>query len=385
MVDIYFNIFSCMKHLLPLIIFCGLLLNINAQTLTLSYQDTTREFIVHLPTGYTAGSHLPLVFNHHGYTSNATQQMIYSGMNATADANNFIVVYPNGLNAAWNSGFAPPYNGTFPDDVGFISKVIDTMNALYGIDLTRVYSCGMSNGGFQSYRLACDLENRIAAVASVTGSMTATMTSNCTLSRRVPILEIHGTADPTVPYNGTTGIMATEDVVDFWVDKNTCTGTPETTAVANTNTSDGCTIEKIKYNICNSGVQVWLYKVTGGAHTWPGSSLTIGTTNQDINASQEIWDFFNQYTLNGPVSGIKDEAENIGLSIYPNPANGTLKVSADTYISSISIFNLLGEKMMETEQATNNVQLNISSLSKGVYMLNITTNGNTYTKRFTKQ
>lgn len=365
---------------------CCAVLSTHAQLMTMSYQDTTREFIVHLPTGYTAGSSLPLVFNHHGYTSNANQQMIYSGMNATADANNFIVVYPNGLNAQWNSGFVPPYNGTFPDDVGFISKIIDTMYQLYNINPARVYSCGMSNGGFQSYRLACDLENRIAAIASVTGSMTATMTSNCNLSRRVPVLEIHGTMDATVPYSGGNGIMATEDVVNFWVGKNSCSTTVrDTTNVPNTNMTDGSTVQKIKFHQCATGEQVWLYKVIGGAHTWPGSSITIGTTNKDINASQEIWDFFKQYTINGPATSINETPADVELSLYPNPAGNTINVSANEYINSITVFNLLGEKVMQRNVNTTTAQLNIGDLYSGIYILSVKAGTQTYTKRFTKE
>lgn len=374
-----------MKKLLPLLTLCISLLFTQAQTYTINYQDTTRNFIVYVPSSYTAGDHLPMVFNLHGYTSNAIQQQLYSGMNATAEANNFIVVYPNGLGNAWNSGFTLPYNGTFPDDVGFLSKIIDTMYTLYGIDLTRVYSCGMSNGGFQSYRLACDLENRIAAVASVTGSMTTIMTSNCSLSRRVPVLQIHGTMDPTVPYGGAAGVLGQEALIDFWEDKNSCLSTNDTTNVPNTNTADNSTVQKIKYRTCNSSTQVWFYKVINGAHTWPGAGINIGTTNQDINASQEIWDFFNQYTLNGPV-GIKEQASaKVDLSVFPNPAASTLNVEASEYMRSITVYNLLGEKVMSKTLNGTSAQLNIAELHSGIYMLSIQAGGNTYTKRFTKE
>lgn len=372
-----------MKHILTLLLFCSVLLSARAQQMTINFEDTTRDFIVHLPPSYTTGSSLPLVFNLHGYTSNAGEQMIYSGMNTTADANNFIVVYPNGLNEMWNSGFVPPYNGTFPNDVGFISKLIDTLHTLYNIDLNRVYSCGMSNGGFQSYRLACDLESRIAAIASVTGSMTSTMTSNCTLSRKVPVLEIHGTADGTVPYNGTVGIMPTEDVIDFWLGKNVCSTAPELGTFPNSNTTDASTVSKALYRTCTEGVQVWLYTVNGGGHTWPGSAIPFGVTNQDINASQEIWDFFNQFTLAGPV-GIQQTAAKIDLNVFPNPANNVLNIQADEYISQVTVYNLLGEKVLSRSANAAGTQLNIANLHSGIYMLSIQAGGVTYTRRFTK-
>lgn len=374
-----------MKKLLPLLLLCCALLGANAQTYQINYEDTTRNFIVHVPPSYTAGQHLPMVFNLHGYTSNAIQQQVYSGMDATADANNFIVVYPNGLGNAWNSGFSLPYNGTFPDDVGFLSKIIDTMTILYDIDLTRVYSCGMSNGGFQSYRLACDLENRIAAIASVTGSMTTIMTSNCSLSRRVPVLQIHGTMDPTVPYAGAAGVLGQEALINFWVDKNSCSAVNDTTDVPNTNTTDNSTAQKIKYRTCNSGTQVWFFKMINGAHTWPGSGITIGTTNKDINASQEIWDFFNQYTINGPVTAVEEVKAKVEMNIFPNPANNVLNVEASEYIKQVTVYNLLGEKVMSRNLSSSNAQLNIAELHSGIYMLSIQAGGNTYTKRFTKE
>ena len=169
-------------------------------TLNMNYQNTARSFLVHLPPGFTNAQHLPVVFSLHGLGSDGPQQEFYSRMSETSDANNFVVCYPNGIGNSWNSGFQFPYNSS-PDDVGFVSKIIDTLSALYNIDLSRVYACGMSNGGFQSYRLACDLENRIAAIASVTGCISELTALNCVLSRKIPVLHIHGTAENNTCYD----------------------------------------------------------------------------------------------------------------------------------------------------------------------------------------
>ena len=142
---------------------------------------------------------------------------------------------------------------------------------------------------------------------------------------------------------------------------------------------------KIKYKTCSNGTQVWLYKVIGGGHTWPGATINIGVTNKDINASQEIWDFFKLYTLNGSATGIAEAAKAIELNVYPNPASSTVNVEADEYMNNISVYNLLGEKVMERNLNSTAAQLNIEDLHSGIYLLSIKADGNTYTKRFTKE
>ncbi len=234
----------------------------------MSFDNITRSFLVHTPPGFTTAQQLPVVFNLHGYGSDAAQEEFYSRMSETSDANNFIVVYPNGLNNSWNSGFTLPYNSS-PDDVGFISKIIDTLVTLYNIDLNRVYACGMSNGGYQSYRMGCDLENRIAAIASVTGvisSLTAFYCNN--QSRKVPVLHIHGTMDPLVLYNGSAGSESVEATVSFWVNGNLCSAASDTFHYPDIDVTDSSTVERIHYTNCGDGSEVMFYKITDGGHTW---------------------------------------------------------------------------------------------------------------------
>lgn len=367
-----------------LMLFGEILLAGTDYTLTMSYQNTNRDFIVYLPNGYAQGAHLPVVFNLHGYTSNASQQIFYSKMYLTADSNNFIMVAPNGLNNSWNAGFAPPYN-SFPDDVGFISKIIDTLYQLYTIDLTRVYACGMSNGGFLSYRLACDLENRIAAVASVTGSISTLTATNCMLARKVPVLQIHGTADPLVDYHGATGYYGIEQLIDFWRAKNQCTQTNDTVFVADINTTDSSTVQQIRYRSCDNGTEVWLYKVIGGGHSWPQAPIEYiyGPTNKDMDASQEIWDFFKKFTLNGPAR-IAQNTPPVSMTIFPNPAANFLAIECSAEIKRIEIWNTIGEKLQELNNRTT-WQIPLAEIPAGIYLLKAEGNNFTATKRFIKE
>lgn len=135
-----------------------------------------------------------------------------------ADTAGFIVAHPLGAPVAgpglrgWNFG-----DPTLPDDVLFTSAMIDTLAANYNINLDRVYACGMSFGGFFSVYLAGQLSHRIAAIASVAGTILNNVPdSMITPSRPIALLEIHGTNDYNVPYNGNQLVKPVQYVLDFF-------------------------------------------------------------------------------------------------------------------------------------------------------------------------
>lgn len=293
-----------MKKFLTLLLVFLLAATAQSQTTvhSITHDGLSRSYRVHLPVNYTLSAPTPLVLNMHGYTSNAAQQEIYSMMNAVADTSHFIVVYPEGVSNAWNSWY---YTGPDAiDDVGFLNALVDTLAADYPVDLNRVYCTGMSNGGFMSYVMACESSDRIAAIASVTGTMVVTAPPQCETARPVPVMQIHGTADPTVPYDGTAEFMPIEDVIALWVQKNGCTDMPDFQSLPDIDTTDGCTASTLHYISCDGGSEVLFYKIEGGAHTWPDALIDIGVTNHDFNASAEIWKFFERFTLQGPVSAV---------------------------------------------------------------------------------
>lgn len=171
------------------------------------------------PAAYTGTTPVPLVLNLHGYTSSNFEQLFYGDFRAIADTANFLIVLPNGTLDAQGKRFWNTFgtNSTV-DDVAFISHLLDTLQATYNIDKQRIYSTGMSNGGFLSYSLACELNQRITAIASVTGSMIESKVIACKPTRPVPVMEIHGTADATVPYNGSpvSGFVGIPTLVAVW-------------------------------------------------------------------------------------------------------------------------------------------------------------------------
>ncbi len=300
---------------------------ISAQTVVgiIEHDGITRDYILHLPTGYDASQSYPFVYNLHGFTSNAEQQQFYSGMDITSDANGFIVCYPNGVDNSWNVGWT---FGSNADDVDFLLTLVDALAEDYNINYNRLYSCGMSNGGFMSYKLACEVSDKFAAIASVTGSIVPSELEACDPIRKIPVMQIHGTADPTVAYNGSSIGAPIEDVVNFWAENNVCNLMPETIQIEDINSSDQCTAERIQYTDCDKDTEVVFYKIEGGEHTWPGAAITIGVTNQDFNASQEIWNFFDLFDLNGAIiSSNEDVVQPSKIQLFPNPMSSYFTMS----------------------------------------------------------
>jgi len=292
-----------MKKIVFLIAFIGLSFAVTSQqtiTATITHDALQREYILYVPANYTGSAAVPLVFNFHGYGSNATEQMWYGDFRSIADTANFIIVHPNGmLDGNGTTHFNVGWGGSTIDDVGFTGALLDSISADYNINADRIYSTGMSNGGFMSYHLACQLSDKIAAIASVTGSMSPVTYNACNPQHPTAILEIHGTSDGTVPYTGASFSKPVSDVLDYWVNFNNSNTTPTVINVPDINTSDGSTVEHLLYYGGDNDVTVEHFKITGGGHTWSGSAFGGAGTNYDIDASVEVWKFFMRYDING--------------------------------------------------------------------------------------
>jgi polyhydroxybutyrate depolymerase len=233
--------------------------------------------------------------------------MNYSDFNAISDTAGCIVVYPDGVGNAWNTNSGMS-GGSTADDIGFIAALTDTLFAQYGIDTNRVFSCGFSAGGYMSHRLACESPRCYAAIASVAGTMSTGAYAACLPSRPVPVMQIHGTADFVVSYNGGFGGVSVADVISKWVSANACPSQPQVTNMPDLVLTDLSTVERSVYAPCAGASEVILYKVNGGGHQWPGTSAIaggIGTINQDIKASAEIWNFFRTRSCIGTTTSLQ--------------------------------------------------------------------------------
>ena len=339
---------------------------------SITHDGIQRDYIVYIPELYDGSTAVPLILNFHGFGSNANEQMFYGDFRDIADTEGFLLVHPEGTtfigNQFWNVGF-PGISSTI-DDVGFTEALIDELATLYTINLDRVYATGMSNGGFMSFLLACQLSEKIAAVASVTGSMTQDTFDDCNAQLPTPVLQIHGTEDDVVLYNGNTLSIPIADVISYWVDYNNCETTPSTTTLPDLDVSDGSTVEHSVYENSDNGITTEHMKVIGGGHTWPGSVLNTAGTNQDIDASMEIWLFFSRYDINGPLS--TDDFENKHVSIYPNPTNSNINLSLN-YSKDVNyeLFSPLGQQLMTGTITSSNEQIDLSNLPSNIYFLKV--------------
>ncbi|MBA4240658.1 MAG: hypothetical protein C0448_08025 [Sphingobacteriaceae bacterium] len=378
-----------MKKTLLVFIIISSLFSIKAQTTVVDsvfVGGQYRSYRLYVPAIYTGATARPLILNLHGYTSNAQQQQLYSNFMPIADTANFLMVFPNGTYSSgqrfWNAGIS----SALVNDIAFLNALIDSLDLTYNINLNRVYSTGMSNGGYMSHTLACELSNRITAIASVTGSIFNTQYgTNCHPTRPVPVMQIHGTNDPTVPYAGSSSSMPVDTIVKYWVTKNNCNTTPTFSNVPNTSTTDGCTAEHYKYLNGTSGSSVELYKIIGGTHTWPGFPFGGSGTNMDMNASKEIWRFFSKYSLSTLTAVNESEQLKNTLKVYPNPATSVLNFKLENESSvSVIIFDVLGKEVLAETTQTNFVS--IDKLKSGIYFITVKTENGTEAKlKFIKE
>jgi polyhydroxybutyrate depolymerase len=302
----------------------------------LIHDGLTRTYKVHVPRGYSTNNPLPVVIAFHGGGGNAQASVEFFGLNAKADKENFIVVYPQGsgkkvlgkIFGSWNAGkCCPPARDNNVDDVGFVSKMIDKLKEDFAVDSKRVFATGFSNGALMCYRLACELSEKIAAIA-VGGGQDAF--SRCIPKSPVAIFHFHGTQDKCAFYNGGTcggcfadylnklGIPAdrtaslwecrsVQEYIDDWREINGCLSPGE---IAYQKGSATC----ISYGECRNDVEVTLCTLQESGHTWPGGNYGnkicerapssfacrewvkgVGEINRDLSANDMLWEFFKRH------------------------------------------------------------------------------------------
>ena len=272
----------------------------NAEQCEMTRGGFFREFIQYIPQSLNEnGENAPIVFVLHGYTSYDDWIFDYSNFETQADEHGFILIYPQGTiyqptgETHWNVGGWTSLSTT--DDIDYIDSIIDYLDGNYRVNLNRIYSTGMSNGGFMSYVLACQLSHRIAGIASVTGSMTNQTFDECDAKHPMPVMQIHGAKDNTVPFEGNDNMKPIDDVMEFWVNYNACNVTPSETIIED-NDGDGLGGTLSVYNGCMNDVSVELYYLDGLRHQWPSLK---GTRVFDIDSASVIWEFFSKYNVDG--------------------------------------------------------------------------------------
>jgi polyhydroxybutyrate depolymerase len=309
--------------------------------------DGLRTFRVFLPSIYNMSRPTAVVFHLHGATGSGLSAELGHRMDPVAQMYNFIIVYPDGLYGYWNAGsccsLAHFYN---IDDVGFISGIIDYLEGLLCIETTQIFATGMSNGALMSHRLGCELSDRIAAIAPVEGGLEFLP---CTPTNPMPVFEIHGTNDTTIPLNGGFGCGSTAMfnftaityTIDVWIGINQCncpsfaegeSGACGTVVLVD---ADGTCVQ---FGTCQGG-NVTFCLIEGGGHGWPGGFNTGGirdscdSTCGTFDASLNIWNFF-------AAVAAQNFADDDTVTSSPSTDNDTVTSSSSSAVRLYSSFFL---------------------------------------------
>jgi polyhydroxybutyrate depolymerase len=260
------------------------------KSVSFEFGGRDRSYLIHVPASYHDREPVPLIVVLHGGGQSPASAEHMSHMSEKAEHRNFIVIYPSGTSRlgrmpTWNSGSCCAYAmNNHIDDVGFLRALIDKLENDYAIDPRRVFITGISNGGMMSYRVACELSDKVAAIAPVEGALDVA----CNPAQPVSVIIFHGTADHLVPFDGGStpfqigskrSDVPVKDAVKFRVDHDVCASRPkrEETSAVHTDFYSGC----------KDGTSVVLYAIPGGHHSWPGDPLT-----PQINATDTMLGFF---------------------------------------------------------------------------------------------
>jgi len=375
-------------------------------SVTVTSGGSARTFEYYVPTAYDPSTDtIPLVINVHGFTGSSSAQDIAEDFRKIADTAKFIIMLPQALG---NPGFSNITNNptswnvwnTVEDgaaDRTFIMAALDTVQAHYNINKNRIYITGFSQGAYMSYIISTIFSGRIAAMASVSGTMATDYIKRCFPVHPLPVMEIHGTHDQLVSYNGTSNGLPVDTVVNHWIKFNHCHSTPDSTIhlpdFVDSATVDSSKVIHYVYKGGDKGVSVEFYKILGGGHEVPSSppvptGYGIGNINEDFTAAKVIWRFFNQYRLNNLYTGPADSShvlppsspsptgvtdisvdKNI-VSIYPNPSNGTFTLTVENNTNtSIKITDVLGNIVFETSITKQSTTINLNA--SGVYFYQV--------------
>jgi poly(3-hydroxybutyrate) depolymerase len=302
-----------------------------SQNLTMQIGGVARKYILYAPTGLPA--HPPLVYVIHGFNMTGQQEVGLTRMNAVADKGKFLVVYPDALLDASNQ---PSWDMSGQNDYKFLLAIIDSADAKYHIDLSKVYASGFSQGGFMSFQLGCRYADKFAAIAPVSGLLSG----SCKPARAVPMFLTFGTADVATP-------ASFMQSVDAWVKLAECPATPKVTRPYPA-TNANSVVTRIEYGPCKDGTAVMADSVKGGPHEWPMNTQT------KVNNSEEVWSFFKKFTLGGTTALPRQAAARPQYRAFY--ADGMVRVSGAEKTASVRILDQQGRLVAEAPAGRGDIE-----------------------------
>jgi polyhydroxybutyrate depolymerase len=259
----------------------------------------SRTYLLHAGGAAKPGRPLVLVLHGMGGRAAEMERRTRATFDVIADRTGAAVVYPQALGSPsrWTDGWWMPgaSGGPLPDDVRFLSTLVDALAGELAIDRRRVFAAGLSNGGMMVHRLGCERPDLFAAIAPVSGNMSYDVARACPSGVPVSVIAMHGTDDAIVPFNhDVTAATAT------WTKRDGCPETPRSSRMPDLDPHDGTQTRVDEYGPCSAGTEVAFYTIEGGGHAWPGGATPWGlarrgTTPRDFDAGAVIWDFFQKH------------------------------------------------------------------------------------------
>jgi len=258
---------------------CNLSQKAGVQQLQLMSGQRQRSYRLFVPAGYDGRTAIPLVLELHGSGGTSDGQARTSGFDEVAAREGFAVASLQADGGRWNV----PVDGNRPDDVAYVSDVIDHVAARLCTDATRIYATGFSGGGRMSSLLGCKLNTRIAAIAPVSALRWPAPCGG----RPIPVLTFHGLADPQNPYagkaegRGAEWLESVPEALAGWAQHNGCS--PDATL-----DDPPGPLSTMSYANCREGAEVRLIRIDGLGHTW---------TRKEIDTTAVMWQFFKSHRL----------------------------------------------------------------------------------------
>jgi polyhydroxybutyrate depolymerase len=264
-----------------------------------------RTYLLHLPgrrpRGGRATSPRPIVVALHGRAGTGAGTAAITRLDPLADRHGFAVLYPDGFRRSWADGRGEtPADKAKVDDVKFIRALLDEAGRRYHLDTRRAIVTGISNGGFLTHRLGCEMADRLAAIIPVIAGMSPQVAVGCRPARPVPTLLIMGTEDPLVPYEGGEmsggrgSTLSARDTINRWARLDRCFGAPVETEVPDV-VEDGTHVRTLRWSTCAAAAAAQLTTMVGAGHTWPGSDRGTGPTTGQFDGADAVWEFAAPY------------------------------------------------------------------------------------------
>lgn len=325
-----------------------------------------RTWKQYLPVNFDPQSEsLSLVVALHGL-GGSNNDMVSAGFNYLADTARIMVMYPQGATngfgqAAWNNG---TLLSSSVDDIAFMNALIDSAILHYNIDPSRVYFTGFSMGSIMSHHLACALNGRVAAIGCMSGTMATSDIETCVPDYATPVIHLHGTADGTVPYDGTAlpSLSLVAETMNFWRGVHGCDAQADSTRMDDL-ASDGITVDRFVYNNCEPAGSLELWRLNGADHEYLYKPVN------DITEMIEIWLFFRRWTHPAPAAAGLNELSDVHISVSPNPSEKEFAVKSDRQIRAI--VRSLDDRIVWSGELQDGITVLSFDEPAGVYVLQV--------------